>query len=513
MRMADVDHRALQQSGRLFDALTDPARRERTIVWVLAAHAAIWTLFGVLANGSQDIHFDMGEMIAWAQETLLTTPNHPPLGPWLVRAWFSVLPYADWSYYLFAILMASTGLWFAWKLSERYLEADRRVVGIALLSIVPFYNFYALRFGATTVLIPFWAATTWWFLRSYETHSRLYAALAGVAAALSMLGKYWSVVLLIGLGIAALSDRRRAEYFRSAAPWVTVAAGLIVLAPHLAGLYWQDVGPIGFAFAKYASPSYAFSLWSAIGYTVGMAGYAAPAVVVAVLMLRPSRASVVDTLWPNDADRRMLMVAFVAPFIAALLVAVAFKVRIVSIWGMAGLALLPILMLSSPKLTVPRDAALRILAFAVCFPIVLTVLAPLIALINQRYLGEHYEGHYRLVAQALDKAWRETTGQPLRLVGGQLDLIYSTAFYLPGRPSTYLIDNPKQSPWADDARVAREGIAIACPVERSRCIEAMERYVSGSPAAKQTELTLVRRYLGTAGAPQRYRIAVIPPRG
>jgi len=513
MRLADVDRRVLQQSGRLFDALTDPARRERTIIWVLAAHALIWTLFGVLANGSQDIHFDMGEMVAWARETLLTTPNHPPLGPWLVRIWFSVFPYADWSYYLFAILMASTGLWFTWKLAGRYLDPDRRVVGIALLSVIPFYNFYALRFSATTVLIPFWAATTWWFLRSYEERSIPYAALAGLAAGLSMLGKYWSVVLLIGLGIAALYDRRRNEYFRSAAPWVTAIVGLLTLSPHLAGLYWQDAGPIGFAFTKYAAPSYFVSLWSVIGYTAGMAGYAAPAIVIAVLMLRPSREAVVDTLWPDDSVRRTLMVAFVAPFVVALVVTVAFKVKIVSIWGMAGLALLPVLMLSSPRLTVERTPSLRILAFAICFPVILTLLAPLIALINQRYMGEHYEGQHRLVGQALEKAWRETTDRPLRLIGGQLDLVYSAAFYMPGPPSIFLIDSPKQSPWADDARIAREGIAIVCPMDRPRCLDAMQRYVAASPSAKQSEVALVRRYLGTPGATHRYRIAIIPPRG
>src|SRR5262245_12504594 len=46
---------------RLFDALTDPARRERTVAAVLLAYVALWTLYGTLAKGSQDIHSDMSE--------------------------------------------------------------------------------------------------------------------------------------------------------------------------------------------------------------------------------------------------------------------------------------------------------------------------------------------------------------------------------------------------------------------------------------------------------------------
>src|SRR5204862_3371692 len=112
---------------------------------------------------------------------------------------------------------------------------------------VPFYNFHALKFNANTVLIPFWALTTLWFVRSFELRSPLYAALAGLAAAGAMLGKYWSIFLLAGLGLAALSDPRRGAYFRSSAPWVTVAVGALVLAPHVTWLVSHGFAPFAYA--------------------------------------------------------------------------------------------------------------------------------------------------------------------------------------------------------------------------------------------------------------------------
>ena len=81
---------------RLIAALADPTRRERAIVAVLAAYCAVWALYGAIAKGSQDVHFDMGEMVAWSSETFLGTPKHPPFGAWLVRAWFEAFPLADW---------------------------------------------------------------------------------------------------------------------------------------------------------------------------------------------------------------------------------------------------------------------------------------------------------------------------------------------------------------------------------------------------------------------------------
>jgi len=58
-------------------------------------------------------------------------------------------------------------------------------VALALLTFIPFFNFHALKFNVNTVLMPLWAVTTFWFLRSYTMRSPTYAALAGVGARLT----------------------------------------------------------------------------------------------------------------------------------------------------------------------------------------------------------------------------------------------------------------------------------------------------------------------------------------
>ena len=60
-----------------------------------------------------------------------------------------------------------------------------------------------------TSLTPLWAATTLCFIRSFETRSAGWAALAGAAAAAAMLGEYWSLFLLLGLARSPRCDLRR----------------------------------------------------------------------------------------------------------------------------------------------------------------------------------------------------------------------------------------------------------------------------------------------------------------
>jgi 4-amino-4-deoxy-L-arabinose transferase-like glycosyltransferase len=257
--------------GRLLDALCDPKRCDRTVVLVLAAYCAAWTLYAVIAKASQDIHFDMGEMVAWSREIGLGTPKHPPLPAWIVGAWFNIFPLQTWAYYLLAMVTATVALWVAWVASADYLDHRKRAIGLALLALVPFFNFQTLKFNANSAMMPWWALTTWFFLRSYETRRLDFAALAGLAAAGAMLAKYWSVVLLVGLAIAALTDPRRRLYFGSAAPYVTAAVGTAALSPHVAWLFLNDFTPFGYALESHPG-TIAEALLSGVGYVAGALG-------------------------------------------------------------------------------------------------------------------------------------------------------------------------------------------------------------------------------------------------
>ena len=52
------------------------------------------------------------------------------------------------------------------------------------------------------------------------------------------------------------------------------------------------------------------------------------------------------------------------------------------------------------------------------------------------------------------------TDKPLKLIAGPFVLVSSAAFYGTDRPSTYADFSHYLSPWADDARIAREGVAV-----------------------------------------------------
>jgi len=495
--------------GRLLDALSDPKRRGRTVVIVLATYWVAWTVYAVVAKQSQDFHFDMGEMVAWSREVTFGTSKHPPLPAWLVAGWFWIFPLTAWSYDLFAVGTAVVSLGVAYVVSTRYLDGRKSAVGLALLTLVPFFNFHALKFNANSAMMPWWALTTWFFLRSFENRGLGFATLAGLAAAGAMLVKYWSVVLLVALAIGAISDSRRRLYFSSAAPYVTAVAGVVALSPHLVWLYSHHFASFGYALESHPG-TIAEAFISGIGYIAGAVGYAIAPILLTGLVTKPRPADVADMLWPSDPQRRLPVIVFIVPLLLPALMAVAAAEKVVSLWAIASMTLLPVVLLSSPGIVIPRIAAIRILAIAISLPVLALLAAPVVAVVTHFNGASNYGTQYSLVAEAAGKVWRETTDRPLRLVGSYDNVLNGTVFYFPDRPSTFEIANPYLTPWTGEARIAREGILLYCPVIENRCMDALNKRAAHAQG-RRVEVDISRTFLGIPGPITRYAIVAIPP--
>jgi hypothetical protein len=360
-------------------------------------------------------------------------------------------------------------------------------------------------------MLPLWAATTALFLRSYATRRPLLAALAGLAAAAAMLGKYWAVVLLLGLGLAAIIDARRAAYFRSSAPWITIAAGIVGLGPHAAWLYAHDFTPFAYAMDTHPGPLLA-CLWSGVNYVIGAAAYVAAPLVLVLLAARPSPAALRDTVWPDAPDRRLVVLAFALPLVLPTVLAVAAHEVVTSLWAIAGMTLLPVVLLASPRIVISRIAVRRIVAVAIVFPLIALALSPLVAWVIHRQGVPNYATHYRGLARAVETAWRETTDRPLRFIGSYNNLLYGMLIYLPKDVAPLEIVDPAVTPWIDAAQVARDGIALACPVAETACMRALEARAARGPVGRRTEVEITRRYFGADDPPDRFAIVTIKPK-
>ncbi len=516
--------RRLGELDRLVDALCDPARRHRTLIAVLLVYAAMWTLYAVVAKSTQGVNVDMAEMVIWSRVPSLGYPRHPPFLAWLVMGWFAIFPVADWAYHLLAVTVVSLGLYLGFVLAGEWVEGEKRALVPFFLALIPFYNFLGLKFDQNSALIPLWALAVWAFVRSLDTRHVGWAALAGLATAAAMLTKYWSTFLVVALGLAALLDRRRLAYFKSAAPWTSILVGALAIGPHVWWLYANDFPTFRYATDRRAETLLDFFTATFKEYLGGTFAYAIVPILLLLALTRPKLPGLVGDAVPTVGDdRRLPWTIFWLLILMPILGAALARVSLISLWSAPVYSLLAAVLVSSPSIKVTRETLAWFIVAVFAVSAVALAASPVVAALKLRSGVENQAAYTRLLAGELEKEWRLTTDRPLRIVAGPFESVHSTAFYLPGKPVTLVparafrfIDSAEFaryiSPWVDDARIAREGLAMFCPVGAGDCLDQMNRLAAAGPPGRRVEVTLAPRWLGLTGPAQRFLIATVPPR-
>jgi 4-amino-4-deoxy-L-arabinose transferase-like glycosyltransferase len=496
--------------GRLVDALADARRGPRTAAALLAIYALLWWAYAVVAKSTQDIHFDMGEVFAWSTELAYGYPKHPPFPAWVAAIWFAVFPRADWAFYLLSVTSITLALWFAWLIAARVVDGEKRAVALVLLAFVPVFNFLPLKFNSNALLIPVWTGATWLFLRSCSQRTLSAGALAGAGAAIAMLTKYWSIFLIVGFVAGALVHPRRRDYFRSPAPWASIAAGALLLAPNIATLFKYDFYAFTYAASSHADRNFAPVLAAVANYLSG-ALYLAGVWLVLQIAAAPRLPVWREMLWPSTPERRFMAVILWVGLLSPVVLSLALEMRLNALWTMPCWSLLPALMLSAPGLALTRRAAGAVLAAAYAVPFVALAASPFVAFRVLDNGVDNLQAHYALVAHAVDRRWPQVSPAPLRYVAGPEGLAWGCTFYCRDRPRAFPTFSRINAPWIDPAAMAREGFVGLCLADHQGCLTQARGIAAGNPNAREETVELARSAFGRHGAPRRFTILLSPP--
>ena len=204
----------------------------------------------------------------------------------------------------------------------------------------------------------------------------------------------------------------RGAYFRSPAPWLTIAFGAIPIVPHVVWVIEHNFEPFSYALAAHPT-TFVTAAEDGLTYLVGVWAFIVAPLGLGLVATRPSLAAVFDALWPAAGERRTIVIAFMTPLFLAVLVAILLRAQIGALWTMSAMTLLPVVQFSTPLVTVTRTAVVRLLALAIAYPIAMAALSPAIAIVIHREGVPNYGSQYRLIAQEVASAWQARTAAPL----------------------------------------------------------------------------------------------------
>ncbi len=471
------------------------------VALALAAYVALWMLFDTIAFYTVDVRTDAREAAVWAQHFAFGY-KHPPMTAWLFTLWFAVFPRADWSLHLLTLTTIGVTLAITWRLLRDHLDKNRALFGLAAPALVPLYNIKAPELNANTAMMPFWAAALLFYLRARRGLSAADAFVAGAAAGLAFLSKYWSVYLFAGMALAAFVGPATARFWRSPAPYAMAAAAALVIAPHA---YWYvaNDGGSNYAFMRQSvmtGDGFAAALAKSVYYILGAVAYAAgPLVLLAAS--RPDKSVLADIAWPRDDMRRQALILFAVPLILPALVNLIAPYRLTPDWTFPNWALLPIVLFASPLLAIDarKASAAGLVAFAVAIACIAA--APVIAY-AKLVAGPDPE---RPDSQPVAALAERLTAKPAQLYWGSAALAESLPFYLAGT------DRLKDDPLSDLGRdeTAEEGLIVACLDSDARCLTT-QTALGGAAGARTANGTIRRSFLGFAAKPIGFRVTVVP---
>lgn len=428
-----------------------------TIAKAIAVHCLFFALISWLLLPNMDI--DMFENFAWGQSFEWGTFKHPTFFVWITRIWFSLAPVSAFSYFVLSYLNAAVGLAGILCLANLLINNNTPVqqnnylflvLGFSLLGLP--YNLYAAVFNADSILISLWPWTTYAFFAAFQAPAGrkkwLWMLALSLLAAASILGKYFSAVLLLSLLIISLEHKPFRLWYKTAYPYVCFCLFVALLLPHI---FWEY--RMSFPFRDYYSRYLNVSWFKLFKHTLtfmltGIYFYALSWIAWIYLKIAADKQAEKPAQRVNN---RIIVQLCFLPVALSILFSLVLGIDLKDRWAIPAWFALPICLANYTaivqefrlEVTVLKRCWLFIVAF-VCFALTTTFLY------SNRYLSAHQdyvEARKEMVDALAVRFASRFPQQHLSWVAGTAwpDHLAPVSFYLPNHPRA-LPGFPNQMP-------------------------------------------------------------------
>ncbi|MBN8982554.1 MAG: glycosyltransferase family 39 protein [Rhizobiales bacterium] len=496
---------------RPFESWLDGVEAGWAIPAFILTFVAVWMTFLIVGYQNGDLHPDVLESWTLGRELAWGNPKHPPLIGWIARAWTSVFPLTDWSMHLLAMLNSALALWFIDLTGRRFVSGDKRAVIMLLLIFLPAYQFHAERFNANSILLSTWAIAIYCFLRSFETLNTRWAIAAGAAAALAMMGKYYSVFLIAGFVVAAIAHPRRRDYLFSMAPWVSTLTGLILLGPHLWWLATTGFTPYEYAMVSHRGLPTGIAVWEAVKYVLSNLGYLILPLAIWCLMIRAHLARFAQDLTKLQPGLLLFLYIFLATVFIPPIVSVALGSDLPPIWNLQAVFLAVLVAVAAVSFKVERFDSVNLAAATALFFVTALIAAPIHAYIRNTVGFDWNRNFLSAAAKEMTLRWHQYSDTPFEAVSGDDALAFATAFYSPDHPH-YKRPFQFQYTWGLPRRTTLDkGWAAMCFYDDPPCLDWLNQVAKLAGSVVRTEFELQASLWGQPGVSTKIVGLIAPP--
>lgn len=456
---------------------------------VVASQFVVWTALPSLFYRA--LPLDGVEALIYGREWQLGYVKLPPLPWWAAEAVYRILPY-DAAYYALSQTFIAITLAIVWWTSQRIVGPLGALASILIICGFDYFHSASTSFNHDVAQLPFWA------LAGYALHAALRGgrhrdwALLGAALGGAVWAKYFVVVLTVPIVLFVLLDRDARQNVKKPGSWIALAAGFIVVLPHLIWLIQHNFAPFDYVDRR-AAPSRGFfdHIVRPAQFLVGQLGYLILPVLIAAPLVYfsrrqpPAASSETGNSGKIDSfDRRIVTLLAFGPALTMVALTAVTGRGTIALWGYPlwlylGLWLV---MLYRDGLSPISLAWMTRFWAAVLIGSALLILVFKSGVLGLSYVRRSHEFPGPALAAEINRQYRAVTGrEPAYVIGPQIEA-GNISRYTPSRPRVVIDADFRSAPWIDRADLKAKGtILIWNPNDEGKMPAHLAQIANGAP--------------------------------
>lgn len=483
-----------------------PIRPHYWLYAFILVHIFLWTLAPVLVRHT--LPLDAMEGTVWGHSLQWGYDKNPFLNAWLTALLLLIGGQSGWAIYLGSQISVGISFWAIWKLASRMLTKLPALIAVLLLEGIQYYNFHAIDFNDNTLELSLWALTMLYFYEALRDRNRAAWLLTGFFAGLSMMAKYYSVMLLIPMMLFLVSNQETRIEFKKPNLYLGLLVFLTVIAPHLIWLCSNQFITVNYAVNRVSTTP---TLLNHISYASDFAWQQIeafiPCVILLLILILKQKPALTRTPSLSNFDKRFLLYLGLGPMLLTVLLSALLGLKLRAGWGQPLLSLWTILLVSFIQLNITRR---RFYAFitAIFSLLGVMIIGYCISLIHANSPSSaNFPGKH--IARTLTEEWHTRYGTPLRYVAGPRWLAGNIAFYSKDHPVVYIDLDNKISPWINEKELIKSGAIFIWNKDLTLAEEKQKRF-------NHLEVSYTMQFAWLRNkkmAPVEIQVAFLPPVG
>lgn len=327
--------------------------------WVyglIVLHVILWTVVPTILRHS--LPMDALEGFVWGQSWQFGYDRNPWLNAWLTHIALVWGGYSGWMIYGFSQLSVALCFWSVWQLAKRMLAPVYALVAVFLLEFIQYYSIAAVDFNDNVLELGLWALTIWYFYNALLEQKCRHWLLTGFFAALSLMAKYYAIVLFLPMLVFLLMTREGRQSFKYSGIYLSGIIFVLIIAPHFIWLFQHGFTTLNYAVMRISDiGSWQYSWWHF--FSVHLLAFLVPCVLFFLLLClgKDNRSTgLAEKSKLCQFDKKFLILLALGPFVSTVLFALIFKCSLHVMWGTPLLSLWGVLLVAfcQPSITVKK---------------------------------------------------------------------------------------------------------------------------------------------------------------